>query len=133
MIDMRELLQSHIEEAYSRDMVWGVDDCTSWVAAWVERLAGRAVKRPNWSSEAEALQLVAGAGSLDALWDEVMAENGYREAISPERGDVGIIAIREKQVGGIFLSGGYFAWRGEPRGVAILRPRDIVRAWAIIR
>lgn len=133
MNDMRELLQSHIEEAHGRDMAWGIDDCTSWVAAWIERVTGHCVTRPHWESQRQAQDLIDEAGSLDALWDEVMAENGYRETMHPERGDVGIISIRDKQVGGVFLAGGYFAWRGEPRGVAILRPRDIVRAWAIIR
>ena len=50
----------------------------------------------------------------------------------PDHGDVGIIHTgRFGQVGGIFLHGGYFAWRVEPAGVLFLMPREIVRVWSI--
>lgn len=131
MSGLRDLLQAHLDEAQALDMVWGTDDCTAWVASWMERRTGRAVHRPQWHSEEEARRLIDAAGSLDALWDRVMRENGYPETFEPERGDVGIIDVRGVQVGGIFLAGGYFAWRGAPRGVAVLLPRQTVRAWAI--
>ena len=114
-------------------MVWGVSDCSMWAAGWVGQVCGRAVCLPQWASREEAHALIRDAGSLDALWCEaLLSYRGVRETGVPDHGDVGIIHTgRFGQVGGIFLHGGYFAWRVEPAGVLFLMPREIVRVWSI--
>ncbi|WP_411033846.1 DUF6950 family protein [Shinella sp. BYT-45] len=131
--DLVEPLRAYIEAAQDAPMVWGVSDCSMWPAGWVESVHGRPISLPKWSSREEAHALIRKAGSLDALWAEALLPfHGVREAGVPDYGDVGIVETgRFGQVGGIFLHGGYFAWRAEPAGVLFLMPRDIVRVWSI--
>lgn len=130
--DLAEALHAYIAQAQDAPMQWGVSDCSKWSAGWVELACGRPVALPRWSSHREARHLIDKAGSLDALWSDALAAYGLREVGVPELGDVGIIDTgRFGQVGGIFLHGGYFAWRAEPSGVLFLMPRDIVRVWSI--
>lgn len=131
MNELSEKLRTHIDAANERDMIWGVDDCTAWVAAWLETALDTSIERPRWTTREEAMQLIDAAGSLEALWSDVLCNAGLYETGDPQEGDVGLIRSSKGDVGGIFLYGGYFAWRGEPRGIAILRPRLILRSWSI--
>ncbi|MBM3090276.1 hypothetical protein GFB56_05540 [Ensifer sp. T173] len=119
-----------IEESMKTPLVWGVSDCSSWPAAWVEKITGTSIMLPVWGSETEAFTLIAAAGSLEALWHQALAVSGLRQTGAPELGDVGIIETRVcGQVGGIFLPAGLFAWRAEI-GVRMLVPRQVVAAWS---
>ncbi|MCF6371042.1 hypothetical protein [Rhizobium halophilum] len=88
---------------------------------------------PTWESRDEAHALMEQAGSLVALWDQVLDGHLF-ETGAPDVGDVGVIKSHlHGEAGGIFLDGGYFAWRAEPQGYRILHPRQntILKAWAI--
>lgn len=134
MTDISEMLKFYLAEAEDAPMVWGESDCSTWPAKWVERARGVGVSLPDWSSREEAHALMREAGSLVALWDEALSECGLFETGVPETGDVGVILSHSHgEAGGIFLYGGYFAWRAEPKGYRILRPRQktIVKVWSI--
>ncbi|WP_026618344.1 hypothetical protein M728_000389 [Ensifer sp. WSM1721] len=130
--DLIEPLRTFVEEAQESESVWGVSDCTRWAADWVEQVHGRSLELPRWSSREEAHQLIAAAGSLEALWSRSLADFRLFETGRPQLGDVGVIDTgRYGQVGGLFLHGEYFAWRAET-GVAFLVPRIIVKAWSVL-
>lgn len=131
--ELSERLSTYVDAAQKEPMVWGVSDCSMWAARWVEQACGYAIDLPHWSSREEAHALIHAAGSLDALWCRALLScPEVYETGAPHPGDVGIIDTgRFGQVGGIFLHGGYFAWRAEPSGVAFLMPRSIVRTWSI--
>ncbi|OMQ44921.1 hypothetical protein [Ensifer sp. 1H6] len=132
MPEIGEELRLFLEEAQDSACVWGVSDCSRWAASWVARVHGREVPLPRWSSKGQAHRLIICAGSLEQLWSEALLQFGLRECGAPQPGDVGIIqTARFGQVGGIFIAGGYFAWRAE-MGVIYLTPRQIVKAWAIL-
>ncbi|WLR92184.1 DUF6950 family protein [Shinella zoogloeoides] len=129
---LAEPLRAYLDAAGDAPMAWGISDCSRWAAGWVALVHGRPVDLPRWTSREEAHGLIREAGSLAALWADALFAFGLDEAGVPDAGDVGIIDTgRFGQVGGIFLSGGYFAWRAEPRGILILLPRSIVRVWSI--
>lgn len=131
MIDIDEQLRAYIEAAHGDPVVWGVSDCSAWSARWVEQVTGRTVTMPAWQSPEEAYALIADAGSLTALWTDALLATGVWLTGVPQAGDVGVIDTgRFGQVGGIFLAGGYFAWRAE-NGTRFLIPRHIVKAWSI--
>lgn len=134
MVEIAERLQSFLQEAESMPLVWGESDCSKWPARWVETARGVKVPLPSWSSRDEAHALIATAGSLVALWDDALAAAGIYEAGVPHAGDVGIIDSHlAGQCGGIFIDENFFAWRAEPQGYRILRPRrnTIVKAWSL--
>jgi hypothetical protein len=132
MID--EMLKNYLAEAVDAPMAWGESDCTMWPARWVEKARGITFQVPVYRTRDEGHALMAKAGSLVSLWDEGLSGSGIMETYAPEAGDVGVIASHlHGQCGGIFLDGGYFAWRAEPQGYRILRPRQntILKAWSI--
>ncbi|MEQ1403827.1 hypothetical protein ABK249_02680 [Neorhizobium sp. Rsf11] len=134
MTDISDKLKAFLAEAEGAPMVWGESDCSTWPALWVERVRGIKIPLPKWSSRDEAHALMREAGSLAALWEEALGECGIFETGGPETGDVGVILSHAHgQAGGIFIDGGYFAWRAEPQGYRILRPRQntIVKVWSI--
>jgi hypothetical protein len=126
---------AYAEEAFEQPMVWGDSDCTAWARAWVESVTGRRIRLPKWSSRDEAVDRIEKAGSLEALWSGALDAYGLPEQLrEPQPGDVGIIDTHlAGQIGGIFLNHGIFAWRAEPAGVRLIRPRPrtIVKVWAI--
>ncbi len=124
-----ERLQAYIEAAYERPMDWETDNCTYWPAEWVYRETGRTFDLPACRDRDQAQALIRAGGTLDRLWKGALY--GFDETGRPGLGDVGVIDTgRFGQVGGIFLPGQYFAWRGE-NTVAFILPRFIVRAWAL--
>ncbi|TDX72594.1 hypothetical protein EDE05_12815 [Neorhizobium sp. R1-B] len=134
MTEVYEMLKAYLAEAEDAPMIWGENDCSTWPAKWVERVRGVSVPLPAWFSREEAHALMRKAGSLVALWDEALSECGIYETAVAGIGDVGVILSHAHgEAGGIFLDGGYFAWRAEPKGYRILRPRQntIVKVWSI--
>lgn len=129
--DLTEPLRAFIAEAQKSESVWGISDCSTWAAAWVEQVHGRKIRLPRWRSRDEAHRLISKAGTLERLWSDALADFRLFETGCPQLGDLGVIETgRYGQVGGIFLHGDYFAWRAET-GVAFLVPRTIVKAWSI--
>ncbi|RKE84598.1 hypothetical protein [Rhizobium sp. AG855] len=127
-------LKPYLDAAADQPMVWGESDCTMWVARWIELVRGERLHMPQWKSRDEAHALIAAAGSLLSLWDDVLARAGIFETGQTEAGDIGVILTHQYgQCGGIFLDGGYFAWRAEPAGYRMLHPRarTILKAWSI--
>jgi hypothetical protein len=126
---------AYAEAAFVQPMVWGESDCTAWARGWVESVIGRRMPLPGWRSREEAQRHIGKAGSLVALWSEALDAFGLAEQFQdPQPGDVGIIDTHlAGQIGGIFLNHGIFAWRAEPMGVRLIRPRPrtIVKVWAI--
>ncbi|HEX5935811.1 MAG TPA: hypothetical protein VFY63_16755 [Pseudorhizobium sp.] len=127
---------AYAEAAADLPMVWGESDCTAWARSWVEGIHGRRMNLPEWSSREDATAFITKAGSLDALWSPALDEYGLRERYGePQPGDIGIIMTHvAPQIGGIFLNHGLFAWRAEPSGARVLRPRQrtIVKVWALL-
>ena len=62
-----ELLQRH-----DGPLQWGINDCVQFAAAAVELYGGWRPELPYYTSEREALQLIAQGGGLDALVSAVM-------------------------------------------------------------
>ncbi|WP_027488463.1 DUF6950 family protein [Allorhizobium undicola] len=131
--DIDGALRAYIEAAQDLPYEWGKSDCTSWAAAWVERVHGRKVKRPRWKSQDEAHALIARRGSLLALWSDVLEEFGLQPGYGdPQPGDVGLIETRlAGVVGGIFIQHGLFCWRGEPYGTRPMMIRSYKAFWSI--
>lgn len=131
MTDVHEALRAYVEAAHGEPVVWGASDCSAWSAQWVRHITGRDMTLPRWETSEEAYALIAEAGSLDVLWTDALLTTSLRVTGDPQPGDVGVIDTgRFGQVGGIFLDGGYFAWRAE-NGTRFLIPRQIVKAWSI--
>ncbi|TWF53271.1 DUF6950 family protein [Neorhizobium alkalisoli] len=133
--DMAVRANAYAEAAFEQPTIWGESDCTAWARAWVESVRGRRMALPAWRSREEAQAHIAKAGSLAALWSGALSKYGLHERFDePQAGDVGIIDTHfAGQIGGIFLNHGIFAWRAEPTGARLLRPRPrtIVKVWAV--
>lgn len=126
-------LAAHTESVFEKTVDWGVDDCSAWVAAWVEKAFGAKINLPSYSSREEALALIDKAGSLAALWDNLCAEAGsFGAHFEPEYGDVAVIDFGSYgQVGMIALDAPNFVWRTDV-GYTIRSafPRHIVKVWS---
>jgi len=130
-----ELLQQHVEAVEGRPVEWGVSDCTTWAAAWVERATGRRVPLlGTYSTLDEAHRLIDEAGGLEVLWTLALAEvDIFSTPYDPVLGDVGIVDTASfGPVGVVFGLDGIALWRAEA-GTALLRPRrkTIVKVWAL--
>lgn len=123
-----ERLQAFVKAAEAEPIVWGKTDCCSWPAQWVKDETGRALSLPTYKSRDEAQALIRTAGSLLAIIDPIMA--GFARTDVPVLGDVGVIALSDRDVGVIFAEGGFAVWRGD-RGSAFIKPRNVLAAWTI--
>lgn len=128
-------LQAFVEAVEGKPVEWGVDDCTSWCAAWVRDLTGRDVPfSAFYATLDEAHALIDEAGGLDVLWTEALAQADiFSTPYPPQLGDVGIVnTSRFGNVGVIFAQDGIALWRAEA-GTGLLRPRarDIVKVWPL--
>jgi hypothetical protein len=122
-------LDEYIKAYQEKDCIWGVDDCSSWAAKWIEVSRGVSLDLPQYQSRDEALELKAQKGGLVKLWDDVLGRAGIYPKGKPVKGDVAVIeTCRYGQVGVICLEGGYAAWRAE-RGVSFISPRKLVAVW----
>lgn len=133
--DLAARAMAYAEASMDEPTIWGESDCTAWSRRWVESVHGRRMRLPRWTSREEALHFINEAGSLESLWSGALEDYGIFERYDdPHPGDVGIIKTHLfPQIGGIFLAHGLFAWRAEPHGARLLRPRvhTIVKVWAV--
>ncbi|WP_353641314.1 hypothetical protein [Mesorhizobium sp. WSM2239] len=130
-----EQLQAFVMAVEGKPVEWGRDDCTTWAAAWVKEVTGRAVPQlGSYATLEEAHTLIDEAGGLDVLWSMALAPLSiYETPDQPQLGDVGIVnTARLGHVGVIFAQDGIALWRAI-EGTALLRPRsrDIVKVWHI--
>lgn len=114
---------------------WGVSDCSTWPAQWVADITGREFDWPAYSGQAEAEAMIARAGGLLPLWENVAQAAGLvrRHDFMPALGDVGIIRTRGYgEVGGVFADGGVLCWRAS-WGVHLIAPRrqTVVAIWEV--
>lgn len=127
-------LETYIEATKGKVAQWGVDDCTAWVAGWIEVETGYKVDLPNYHDKNGADKLIQKFGGVVGLWGHclngapVSALASFEE---PEFGDIGLLdTYRHGLVGVIVLKGGILAWRGSDN-VHILRHRGLVKAWRV--
>lgn len=125
-----ERLQAFVKAAENEPIVWGKTDCCSWPTQWVKEETGCALALPIYRSRDEAQALIKRAGSLLAIVDRLMAGAGFGKTDFPVLGDVGVVALSDRDVGVIFAEGGFAVWRGD-RGSAFIKPRKVLAAWTI--
>jgi hypothetical protein len=130
LIERSKALRDYIESA--GPVVWGESDCCAFPAKWIERVTGKRVPYPKYTTREEAHTLMAkSGGSLVRLCERWLAPLNLPLAIDPQLGDVGVIRLSDKDVGVIFCQGGIAAWRCEQQGVAFIRPYNVLAAWAV--
>lgn len=112
-------------------VVWGESDCCSWPAKWVEREIGKAVALPRYTTQQEAHALIAAAGGLARLAAQVLAPLNLASVTTPSLGDIGVIALSDRDMGVIFCASGHAALRKDKGGVLFIRPTKILAAWAV--
>jgi len=127
-------LQAFLERFHDVPVEWGVSDCTAAPAIWVQEEAGIDLGLPKYSSEDEARRLITEAGGLDRLWEERLGAAGiYERGDMPEQGDVGLITMRDRLRGCIFMAGGIAAIRNEKTASWFLMAPRLrhCRVWAL--
>lgn len=131
MADLGEYLRS----LGGRKREAGVFDCVTIVADWAMANGypdPMAHRRGAYDSEEQALDLIADAGGLVALFDEFLGAAGIVEREGDlQPGDIGVIAIRGEEAGAIF-TGGRWVLVGE-RGLIFvtLHVDCVVGKWAV--
>ena len=99
---MAEGLTAFVRASMRREFVWGEFDCILFCTDWVRLQTGvdpAARWRGTYHSEADALEIIDGFGSLSALCDE-----GYRGILNrcpPGGAMVGVIATTEGDAGAV--------------------------------
>lgn len=124
------MLGEYIKDATGRRFEWGVHDCCTFAARWIEIQTGRdpMATFPPYSSEAEAGWFVQNAGGLAALWERQLA--GIASQCGPCVGSIGIVRTPDgHELGGI---------RSEERWVFLtdagikamtVPPERVIAAW----
>lgn len=123
-------LRAHVESVKETACEWGVNDCSAWSGAWVEKERRINLGLPTYSGEAEARHLIEQAGGLENIWSRLAMLSGIAETESPQYGDVGLIDTKFGPVGVIVAHEGVCAWRAS-FGVSFIRPRKFLKAWAV--
>lgn len=111
------MLGEYIRAAASLRHEWGVNDCCTFPAGWIERQTGRnPMMGADYSNEAEAYAMIERAGGVVALWDEWLDGHAARAPVTA--GAIGVVAFPFGTIGGIF-SGERWVFLGE-RGIHVL-------------
>ena len=132
----REALNAHIEQVHQQDVVWGKNDCTSWVSDWITKKTGKQVNGPKFSSSDEAKTIIEQEGSLANVWSKYLADLRFYEVDKPlsEELSYGDILVFETQLfgqcGGIVTTDGIVAWRST-QSIHFIKPRIIIRGWKL--
>lgn len=122
------MLGEYIRAAASLRHEWGVNDCCTFPAGWIERQTGRnPMASARYATEAEAYAMVKQAGGMVALWGEWLAGHANPSPVVPEC--IGVISFPFGELGGIY-SGERWVFLGE-RGIKALPvPADrVLAAW----
>lgn len=123
-------LRAHVESVSGIACQWGINDCSAWAGAWVEKERRINLGLPRYTSEEEARDLIAKAGGLLNIWSRLAGLNGVPETEVPQYGDVGLIETRLGPVGVIMAHDGICAWRAS-FGVSFIRARTFLKAWSV--
>ena len=126
-----ERLREFCKSFEDADFTWGENDCTLWVALWLQQESGVELDLPEYRSESEARDIINSAGGLNFLWASALAENGIKEKYPPEVGDIGIVQFGESQIGCIFASGNIAVVRSEKR-ICYVRSGSAIQSWGTL-
>ena len=131
-----EMLLEYLQELETIPFEWGVSDCTTMSAEWVESVLGLSdgLNWPEYGSEEEARRIIDEQGGLVSLWQQKASELSLRridiDHEIPSLGDVGIVDTRlSGPIGGIFSQAGFIHVRTHA-GTRVLT-RNILAAWAV--
>lgn len=139
---MDAALSGWLGQVARRPWRWGRDDCTLWLAPYLERRLGRdpaAFYRGTYATEAEARALLEANGGLVALLDQALAAVGIERCAEPGPGDIGVLLVPSPAG-----AGGGIVWHQvtalclgprwavrTARGLAFLPPVDPLAAWGV--
>lgn len=126
-----ERLRAYVDAAQAEPVVWGVSDCSAWPAAWVAQETGRKVPLPRYGSREDAHAIIGKAGGLVHVWTAIAQRVGLSTTQSPALGDVGVVALSDRDIGGIFAHDGILFVRTDAGRVIGLRPKKILAAWSL--
>lgn len=107
-------------------------DCCTLPAAWGLALGlgdAMAAWRGVYSTEAEAVDIVARAGGLAGIFGAGLESVGAYRVDEARAGDVGVIALRDEEAGAVYTGRrwAFVAERG--LGFVTLRPADVPNIW----
>lgn len=144
--DVRERLLSAVltamDEASSRPMQWGIDDCGTWVAGPLRAVLGYDIAadfRGRYTTREQANALFGKTGLLGAL-RRVGRRHRWRQVkpCDANVGDVGLAILptgtgQQKTAPSCMIcrAPGWFVGRSE-NGFTALRAEFVARAWSII-
>ena len=124
-------LAAHVEAVRLKAVEWGVDDCSAWAGAWVEKERGINLGLPAYRGEEQARAMIEKAGGLVNIWARLAMLAGIPETDAPQYGDVGLVETRMLgPVGVIVTHQGICAWRAA-NGLTFIRPRKFLKVWAV--
>jgi hypothetical protein len=116
--------------------VYGKSDCLLSVADYGGAQCGVDIGAPwrgTYSTEAEALAIVAKAGGAVRLLGGALETGGFRRVQLVERGDPIVGRVLGREIGGIWLGGGRAAFRA---GTGLLEVRfneqGVLGAWRCV-
>lgn len=139
MKEIQSALQSHAQSVAGKSVEWGVDDCTSWVRAWIEARTGKEIHAPDYSSQGQAEALIAEYNGLDKLWSHCLEGAGFWGLDDPalseypplNYGDPVLFDTKRFGLcGGILTTCGIVAWRST-KSIHFIQPRLAVKGWRI--
>lgn len=133
-----DILYAHLHRWMAEPFVWGKSDCMLVLADYLIALGfpDAAAKWRGQYDSALSCQRVSGFLQNPAgVMGEAATSIGLPETDSPERGDVGVVRIRDqdgiKLMGAVCL-GKNWALKGEYT-VVICKPLEILAAWKVDR
>lgn len=128
---MTDALKDFVEGIAGQGVTWGVDDCSAWPCAWIEKRLGCTIDRPIANDSDDALRIIKQHGGLVELWQFIVSEL-LMPTYAPKSGDVGVVALSSGAIGCIFRSPDSAFIRTES-GARVLTvfPRHIKAAWAV--
>lgn len=104
-VDSRvDRLRAYLADGARLPFIWGVRDCISWPAQWVEQERGfdpLAAIRGAYDSRLSCARFLRRQGGLVELARREMGASGIGETAPPQPGDVGIIETTIGPMGAI--------------------------------
>jgi hypothetical protein len=126
-------LDTYLAISSRQPFVWGERDCALWACTWIKERKGvdpGAAYRGRYSTEKECLEIVHGAGGLEALVSMEFKAHGLYETVRQRRGDVVLVDIPTGPTVGIAANEQFISVK-TARGIATARQLAVLRAWRV--
>ena len=128
---MAALLSDYLQEQAARRFEWGVADCFTFAAGWLDQLKGKSALNlwcGQYHDAASADRFIAAGGGFATIVGQWMIEHYGVRPCKPGRGIVVLAQCQKRKVMGLRVDDLSLAFRTES-GLLITKRARVLKEW----